>query len=114
MEDVLPDVHDGDRVRMVVTKSSLSYAEFEQKMGWNPTKRYRMFQKKYWNSLDLMMASLRLNYDFFGIYRVWTQNAMKTTTILVPVTVTLPADFVLDDWGSLVEIFRPASDSSEQ
>lgn len=114
MEEEMPDVHDGDRVRTVVEKSSLGFEEFEQKMGWNTTKRYRMFKRKSWNSSVLLRASLAVNHDFFDIYRIWTRNAMRTTTILVPVTIPLPVDIEMAAWGSLEQVFRPASDPPEQ
>jgi hypothetical protein len=114
MEEELPIVHDGDRVREIVEKSTLSFEEFEQNMGWNTTKRYRMFRLVSWNSQQLMQASKVLNHDFFNVYRVWTRNAMKTTTILVPVTVSLPLDFEVVDFGNLEQVFRPAPDPHEK
>lgn len=114
MEEELPDVHDGGRVREVVEKSGLGVEAFQKEMDWNPTKRYRMFQRASWTSLDLMLASRVLNYDFFKVYRDWTRDTLRTATIMVPVTVSLPLDLEMADLGNLDLIFRPASNSPDQ
>jgi hypothetical protein len=107
MDDAVPKVHDGNRVRKFVEKSGITFEDFESKIGWNSGKRYRMFKLDSWKASDLSHAGKVLEFDFLSVYRVFQESQQrKTTTILVPVTVVIPHDLEVRNLDDLESMFR--------
>jgi transcriptional regulator with XRE-family HTH domain len=98
-------IHDGERVRLELQSKDMTQADFADGMNWQPSQVSRMLRQKSWKTADLALAGKILDCDFFQNYR--SSTGSRTTTILVPVRISVPEGLEIKGIGDLESYFNP-------